>query len=422
MENTIQTTTTGFLDRNRNIIKGFLIGFLILLMLIPTAFIHNLVNERQQRQSEVISEISNKWATSQTIVGPALLIPYMEYSKDKEGRVVENKRTAYLMPEQLIVNGKLFPEIRNRSIYDVVLYRSMLDLSGQFNTESLKSLQIANDNIVWNEARLVLGIDDARGLEEEVKLKWNDSNYTLDAGVPENDIVSNGMSVPIALNAKGLASFSLQLRMKGSEQLYFTPVGKTTSVTLSSTWKDPAFDGQYLPVKHDVSSNGFTSVWKVLQVSRSYPQAWSNEKHELNKSAFGVRLIQPTDNYAKTERSVKYAILFITLTFVVFFFLEIFQKRQVHPLQYLLVGFALSVFYTLLLSISEYTGFNVAYIVAAAATVLLVTMYVWSIFKQGKVATVFGAALAGLYTYIFVLIQLQDYALLVCWLFPLQAQ
>ena len=125
-----------------------------------------------------------------------------------------------------------------------------------------------------------------------------------------------------------------------------------------------------------------------------------------------MRLIQPTDNYAKTERSVKYAILFITLTFVVFFFLEIFQKRQVHPLQYLLVGFALSVFYTLLLSISEYTGFNVAYIVAAAATVLLVTMYVWSIFKQGKVATVFGAALAGLYTYIFVLIQLQDYALL----------
>jgi inner membrane protein len=402
----------GFFEKNKTIIKGFLIGFLILIMLIPAALIQELVHEREQRQKEVIREISSKWATSQTIVGPVMMVPYKEYQRDKDGKVLEYKRTVYLLPEQLKVEGSLAPEVRHRSLYDVTLYKSAEKLSGMFSLKPLEKLNLIPANIVWNESRLIVGINDARGLEEEVKLNWNGQAITLEAGVPDNSLVENGLSTPVTIDSQNNISFSMDIKMKGSELLYFTPVGKTTEVNLKAPWKDPAFDGQYLPVSSQISDAGFSATWKVLQVSRNYPQCWIDNKYDLRNSAFGVRLIQPADSYAKTERSVKYAILFIALTFTVFFFLELFQKQQIHPLQYILVGMALCIFYTLLLSVSEYTGFNPAYAIASIATVSLVGLYVWSIFKKGRIAAGFTAALAGLYTYIYVLIQLQDYALL----------
>ncbi|HRO42051.1 MAG TPA: cell envelope integrity protein CreD [Flavipsychrobacter sp.] len=412
MENVPQSSIPGFMERNRNIIKGFLIGFLILIMMIPTALIHELINERTHRQQEVIQEISSKWATEQTIVGPVLQIPFKEFVQDKDGKVLEYRKHIYLLPEQLQANADITPEKRNRSLYSVMLYRSTATLTGKFNYTALQKLKIDPQNILWDDSRLMLGINDARGLEEEVSLKWNDQSYILEAGLPENNVIENGLNTPVRIDTTKPQIFSLQVKLKGSELLYFTPVGKTTEITATSSWKDPAFDGQYLPVNSQISERGFTAKWKVLQVSRSYPQTWTDAKYDLKNSAFGVRLIQPTDGYAKTERSVKYAILFIALTFVVFFFIETFQKQQIHPLQYILVGLALCIFYTLLLSVSEYTSFNTAYIVAATATIMLIGLYVWSIFKQSKIALGFTTALAGLYTYIFILIQLQDYALL----------
>jgi len=411
MDNNQFQSQPGFLDRNRNIIKGFLIGFLILIMLIPTAFINNLVGERAQRQQEVTQEISSKWAGGQTIVGPLLVIPYQDFIT-KDGKVVTYRKNIFLLPEQLKVNSNLSPEVRHRSLYDVTLYRSSVLMNGNFNCRELQKLKINPENILWNDCRLLLGINDARGLEEEVKLNWNGQAISLEAGIPENDVIQTGLSTAVILDTQHVVSFSLDLKLKGSELFYFTPVGKTTDVTVRSSWKDPAFDGQYLPVQSGISGKGVSASWKVLQISRNYPQCWTEGKYDLKSSSFGVRLIQPTDGYAKTERSVKYAILFISLTFTVFFFLEIFQKQQVHPLQYILVGLALCIFYTLLLSVSEYTGFNPAYGIASFSTVTLISLYVWSIFKKGTMAAGFAAALGGLYTYIFILIQLQDYALL----------
>jgi inner membrane protein len=218
----------------------------------------------------------------------------------------------------------------------------------------------------------------------------------------------------VQVDSQQKIAFSISLKIKGSSFLYFTPTGKTTVASVSSTWKHPSFDGQYLPSQPaTVSENGFSAQWKILQVSRSYPQVWTDaNEFDINKSAFGVKLLQPTDGYAKTQRSVKYAIMIIALTFTIFFFVEIFQKRRVHPLQYILVGIALCVFYTLLLSISEYIGFNGAYAIASLATVSLIGLYVLGIFKKLQIAAGFATALGALYTYIFVLIQLQDYALL----------
>lgn len=408
------TKEPNFWEVNRVLIKGILIGTLILVMLIPSALISNLVQERATRQQEVIQEVSSKWASPQTVTGPVLMIPYNEYSTLNDGKKQVHKRKAYFLPDQLRIDGKLPTQTRHRSIYDVTLYRADISLSGSFDPVNLASLQIAPDQVLWNEARLIMGLSDARGLEDEVSLQWNDAALKLEAGVPENEVLSSGLNTPVSCNATQTTQFSIRLKVKGSEYFYLTPVGKTTTVSLQSPWKNPAFDGKYIPIGDtaEKSKNGFSANWKIVQASRPYPQSWTNSNQKIAESAFGVRLIQPTNSYTKTERSVKYALLFIGLTFAVFFFIELLQKKQIHPLQYLLVGIALSVFYTLLLSFSEYAGFNMAYVIAAGATISLIGLYVWSMFKKGRIAFGFTLALSSLYAYIFFLIQLQDYALL----------
>lgn len=398
-------------DKNKMLIKGLLIGFFTLLMLIPVALLSGLVTEREQRQNEVIEEVSSKWATQQTVTGPVIAVPYIQ-KVDSNGRAT--RRIAYILPEQLNINGRLSPELRHRSIYDVTLYRSAMQLSGQFDPSVTEKLGIPPENLLWNECYVMMGLDDARGLEENVVLKWNNTPLALEAGLPDNNVIKTGLSGKVMFDSSKKASFVVDLKLKGSSHLYFVPVGKTTHVQLSSPWKDPAFDGHYLPsTPATINESGFTAVWNVLQVSRNYPQAWTNAStYDIQASAFGVKLLQPTDSYAKTQRSVKYALLIIALTFTIFFFLEILQKKQIHPLQYVLVGIALCVFYTLLLSISEYTGFNIAYMISAIATVSLISLYTLGIFRKIQVSAGFAAALGGLYTYLFVLIQLQDYALL----------
>jgi inner membrane protein len=405
--NKLQTTW----EKSKMLIKGFLIGFLILVMLIPVAMLSELVAEREQRQNEVIKEVSSKWATQQTVAGPLIMVPYLVKTDSTKAPI---RRNAYILPDQLKINGKMLPEVRHRSIYDVTLYRSALQFSGSFDPSVIQKLGIPVENILWNECQVMLGLDDARGLEEEVAMQWQNNRLLLEAGLPDNIALKTGLSGKIQLDSTRPMAFNLNLKLKGSSYLYFVPLGKTTEVTLTSPWKDPAFDGNYLPSQPArISDSGFTAKWNILQVSRNYPQVWKDAaNYDLNASAFGVKLLQPTDGYAKTQRSVKYALLIIALTFTIFFLVEILQKKQVHPLQYILVGVALCVFYSLLLSISEYVGFNTAYAISATATVALISLYVLGIFKEMKIAAGFGAALGALYTYLFVLIQLQDYSLL----------
>ena len=408
---TTQSTPT-FWDNNRILIKGLLVAFLILIMLIPGVFVTDLVYERQKRQAEVVKEITSKWAEQQTIIGPILMLPYMEAYKTADGKMGETRKTAFILPDELHISGSMDPLEKKRSLYSVMLYRSDLKLTGRFGTLPIASLQIPPGAILWKEARLAISVGDVRGIEDHVQLEWNGSKQPLDAGVPDNNVLKTGLSVPVTVDTQGQYTFSINLSCRGSAYLYFTPLGKTTEVDLTAKWKDPAFDGQYLPSTSTVTDKDFKAHWKILPLSRSFPQYWKEGARSFENATFGVRLIQPVDGYAKTFRSVKYAILFIALTFICFFFLEILQKRLVHPLQYLLVGMALTIFYTLLLSISEYAGFNLAYLIASVATVSLIGMYSWSIFKNGKTAVGFTLSLSALYTYIFVLIQSEDYALI----------
>ncbi len=402
-----------FWTANKLTIKGIIVGILILVMLIPSAFIFNLVQERGARQEQIIREESAKWATSQNVTGPLLVIPYLEKWETSKGEIETTKKTAYVLPEQLKINGKVLPETKYRSIYNITVYTSDIEMTGSFGSIASYALNIPEENLLLQEARLCMGISDFKGIEDQVTMLWDETQLIFNSGLPENDVLRNGLSVAMpATDVSTPHTFTMKLRLRGSDKLSFTPIGKTTLATLSSTWADPSFDGNFLPSEKDISDAGFTAHWKVQHLNRNYPQSWKEGRYNIDDSAFWVTLLQPVDSYAKTMRSVKYAILFIALTFGLYFFVEILQKRSVHPIQYILVGLALSIFYTLLLSISEYTRFNAAYAISATATITLITLYTKSLFNTWKVALLFGGLLTMLYGFIFILIQLQDNALL----------
>ena len=398
----------------RYTLKGLVIGFLILAMMIPAIFIQELVREREQRQREVSREVSQKWSSAQTLSGPYIYLPYRSTEITEEGKTRSVLRHYWILPKQLEVDGTIDHEIRQRSIYQVLLYRTAISLKGQFQFRLPKELDSAA--IRWDDARICVGIADFKGIEERIVVRFNGSDYELSPGLPATDIDAKGLSAPINLRAADLAKswdLNTTLRIKGSGQLHFKPMSGNSAYQLRSTWPSPSFDGNSLPAEKSVSDSGFTARWTFNKANLPFNTVLRDFSIDDEAIAFGVTLLQPADHYTKTTRSVKYALLFIGLTFALCFILEILQKKPLHPVQYVLVGMALVIFYTLLLSISEFMEFDFAYLIASFATVLLVSLYAWSQFRKASTAWLFAAVLGGLYGFIFVLIRLEDTALLV---------
>ncbi|HEY4799965.1 MAG TPA: cell envelope integrity protein CreD, partial [Bacteroidia bacterium] len=309
-----------------------------------------------------------------------------------------------------------YPEKRYRGIYDVVVYNSGLNFKGKFPSPDLVALNIPKENILYDDAFVAVGISDLRGIEDEISLQWNSDKKLMNPGIASNDVLASGISAPVAIvkgdTEKSSYDFSFDLKLKGSQLLYFTPLGKETNINLSAGWATPSFDGAFLPAKRIVSDSSFSASWKVLHLNRNYPQSWKGNAYEIGNSAFGVNLLTPVDNYQKSTRSVKYAIMIIILTFVVIFFIEILNHRMIHPFQYILIGLGLCIFYSLLIAISEHTSFNFSYLISCAATIGLIAAYAKSVFKDYKLVALVAGVLTILHGYIFTLIQLEDYALL----------
>jgi inner membrane protein len=417
----MQNIITDFWNRNKIILKSFWIGVLILLLLIPTLFIQNLVSERQTRQQEAVTEISSRWAGAQTLTGPVIGIPYMETVTDG-GTTHDLKRWAYFLPGKLDIHARVVPEKRYRGIYQVIVYTTELQIRGSYDSLHLAELNIPADRLLWGEAAVFFDLSDVQGLKEEVMLHFagpsaaaRSSDLDLVPGKYSSEQFKNALSaaLPGWVSAyTGPLEFSATIRLKGTGNLSFVPVGRETKVEATSSWPDPSFTGTYLPDLRTIKGNGFVADWRVLALNRKYPQQWKDGEFDLSASAFGVSLIVPVDTYQQTTRSVKYAILVILLTFTAFFLIEWIYRRPIHSLQYILVGFALCLFYTLLLSFSEYIGFNTAYGIAAVATIGLITWYVGSILRSSGMSMFIAALLALQYGFVFTLIQLQDYALL----------
>jgi len=402
------------------IFKVSIIVLIGLLLLIPAAMIKNMIREREYTQKDAIKEVSSKWGEEQTLSGPYVSVPYFRYvkqfsKKDSVNKIIQVKEYIHFLPTELNINGNIFPEKRYRGIFEIVVYNSKLNISGIFKNIKFSDLDIPMKDIQFDKATVSIGINDLRGIEEQVILDWNKEKFLFNPGTVTNDIIESGINSPVNIssNDSSFYEFSFDLVLKGSQLLYFIPVGEITDVNMASSWNNPSFNGAFLPDTRTVTDSGFTANWNILHLNRNFPQRWIGGYHSTSSSAFGIDLLLPVDNYQKSMRSIKYAILFIAFTFIVFFFVEVLNKVFIHPVQYILVGFALIVFYTLLLSISEHIPYNLAFVVSALATLLLIAGYVKAILKSNMLTFLISGILLVLYTFIFVIIQLQDYALLI---------
>jgi inner membrane protein len=401
-------------ESSKTLIKGVITGVLILVMMIPTIFIMNLVSEREERQKQVAAEVSSKWASGQTLSGPFLYVPYSYTANDAEGKPVKVKEQFWVLPENLDIKGQMFPEVRERSIYKVLLYRSTVAVSGNIMVRLPENVDPAT--VQWKDARICMGLSDFKGIEEKILLRVGDKDIELAPGLPGNELDSVGLSAPIDLTAADtgkMINFSTGLKLKGSEKLHFIPLAGNSSYSLESKWPAPSFDGNNLPSDRKLSDSGFSAKWVFNKANLPFSTVLNKTNFDTRALAFGVTMVQPADQYAKTDRAVKYAILVIGLTFSLFFIVELLQKKPVHPVQYILIGLALVIFYTLLLSFSEFILFDIAYLLAAFATISLISLYVKSHFGNWRAAAIFSSALTLLYGFIFVLVRLEDTALLV---------
>lgn len=383
-------------------------------MMIPTVFISDLVHERQARNESVVNEVDSRWAMAQTLTGPYIYLPYKKMIMDATNKPQLVTSHLLMLPDSKQVEGKIDHELRERSIYKVLLYRASISDQGNFILQLPKD--ITPDQVQWADAKICFGISDFKGIEERLVIRFNGMENELSPGLPSDDTSEKGLSAPIAIAVSDMGkplNYQIHLKIKGSEMLHFVPLSGNSHYSLESTWPSPSFDGNNLPSERTVSEKGFTAVWNFNKANLPFGTVLNDFKFDQSALSFGVTMIQPADQYAKTNRSIKYAILIIGLTFSLFFIIELMQRKPIHPVQYVLIGLGLVIFYSLLLSISEFLAFDYAYLIASVGTILLIGLYAKSHFKSWKSSGIFSGVLTLLYGFIFVLIRLEDTALLV---------
>ena len=405
-------------------VKLATVGFISLILLIPSSWIADLIIERQQRQKEVVDEIARSWAGNQTLTGPVLVLPYRTFQEQKapDGKVelVEAIQRIFLMPERLDMKTRVEPEVLHRGIFDVVVYQARVDVAGTFAELDTKKLGIDPQSILWNQTQLLVNVSDVKGLKQIPQIRVAGTQMSLEPDYSDLQVFNNGLACAIDWSSRQQtkSDFSFTLQLRGSEALSFTPVGKTTRFEVTGNWSNPSFTGGYLPEKRNVADSAFTATWSIPYFNRPFPQQWvGNDGKRLQTSdadhSGGVRFLLPVDQYQKTMRSAKYAMLIILLTFVSLLFTEWITKRRVNVLQYVLIGSAMVIYYTLLLSFSEQVGFTWAYVIASLCTIILIGTFLYSILSNKKASTMLAGILSAFYLFIYVIIQLQEMALLV---------
>ena len=424
-------TPTGKLESVRYSLgfRSILIGFIAVAMLVPLFMAKQVVSDRTYYYRTAISSIAKTWGTQQVIAGPVLVVPYTEHIinidtiTDDKGetktisRDVFNQKTMVLLPKQLNMDAEVIEKHRKRGIYDALVYKAEIEMTGTFDLGTLPDKTSSKNDIQWKNAWLAVGISDTKAIDETFPLRWNnDASSPLMPGTMLPNLLPQGFHVKMKDLERDLVlpKFRIKFNVNGSEGLSFAPVGETSTANIHSGWPHPSFIGDIPPVKSDVKANGFDAHWRVPNIARNYPQQWllGEEKHDLYSLKSGVKLFTPISLYSKIERAVKYGVLFIGLTFLTFLIFEITTKTRFHVIQYGLIGLALSMFYIILLSLAEQITFRMAYLYAATATVSIITLYTIAILKSfGRVMLIL-LFLSSLYAVLYFILQMEDYALL----------
>ena len=440
--------------RNSVTLKLLSIAFLLGLLLIPTSMVESLISERASNRDQATEAISAQWGGAQLVLGPVLVLPYTALETNN-GHTTEVTRYLSLLPDTLSSTGTLAPERRHRGIYEAVVYRAKLRVQGTFQAPPLADLGVSAGAIRWPEAFVALGISDLKGIRSGLVLRWDGQTRPFEPGLASGEVLpfgsaptastqvndvqlarasysrtieadddrpgdaANGLSALVPLASEAALTqrhrFAFDLDLNGSTGLLQAPLGRQTTLHLSAPWADPSFIGAFLPTQRTLTGQQFVADWKVFHLNRNYPQHWrsTEARPDVDASTFGVRLLVPVNEYLKTMRAAKYALLPLALTFLVFFFVEILNRLRIHPFQYLLVGLALVIFYVLLLALAEQMPFNAAYGLAGLTIVGLVTAYAAASLRQRQATLATAGVLAVVYGFVFVVLQLQDYALLV---------
>jgi len=400
-----------------------LLGLLIVLLQIPIKSIQGLVFERQATQHSAINEVQQKWGQEQRIIGPILLVPYREKREWQDTHTgakqsATDTKQAIFLPDDFKASSELVKEARHRGIFEVPLYQSVVELDGHFSKPDFKIWGIKENDVIWDKARLVVMVSDARAIQKQAMINWNGKDYYFAPGTDEATSNYEGYHVELTGldQQKSQYTYSIKLHLNGSKGIYFAPLGKDSLINISASWPDPSFQGKWLPSSRQVTKDGFTSTWQIPYLGRNFPQQMKNYysvQENIQNSFVGVDLITPVDNYRMAERSTKYVMLFLLLTFIVIWLIEVLAKLRVYFLQYVFIGAALCLFYLLELSLSEHIGFYWAYVIATTAIISMVSAYSYVVLKTGKRAAIIGSILIGMYLYLFALLQEQNYALLI---------
>jgi inner membrane protein len=412
--------------RNSITARMLIVGLLLLVLLIPLQFVKGLIQERAFRQQEVINETNEKWGNEVVFSGPIIKIPYKtikqetvfnEVTKTYSKLISEPIKYAYFLPENLNIVSQVASKELNRSIYESVVFTADMTISGNFPVISFAGSDITPENILWEKATLLVKTSNLKGIRNTLEIALGSEIFQM---TPQYDkqYLNTIQSIPIVnfsdINTHPIP-FSFNIKINGSDHLQFIPLGKETNASMLSDWHSPSFNGKFLPEdgSREINSDGFSASWKVLQINRQFEQTFFGHLPDLSEFAFGTKLIIPVDEYQKSERTAKYGFMVIGLTLLVFLLIQLVSKIHIHPFQYVMIGLALVMFYTLLISISEHSSFFKAYAIAGASVLGLITIYSRAILKGFKFPILVCSSLASLYGFIYVIIQLESYALLV---------
>ncbi|MDR5591004.1 cell envelope integrity protein CreD [Christiangramia sp. SM2212] len=408
-----------------------IIGFLTLVLLIPLFMVQDLIAERAQRQKQIISEINDKWGDEVILLGPILKLPYRSFKEkhitnsynEVTTESIEEIRYLYLFPDQLNISSQIDPRRKKRGIYQTAVYKSKNTITGNFSVPDINSEDILEENLLWDKARIVFKTSNLKGVNNQLKISMDGKEYNFSSkfqgqdrqsGNTELFIMESSVLKQESVPQKKSIDFRMNISVNGSSEISFIPIGKTTEAELSSNWNTNSFTGNFLPFNEDkMTDDGFNAKWKILDINRPFPQNFNNRLPDLTEYAFGVNFMIPVDEYQKSERATKYGFLVIGLTFLLFFLIQTLSKIPIHPFQYLMIGLGLVMFYTLLISISEHSSFLTAYLIAGISVILMISLYSKSILKIWKFPVFIGLSLIALYSFIYVIIQLESYALLV---------
>ena len=387
--------------RNSTALKLIIIGAIIAVLQIPTLMIYMLNRERANTGREASEEVFAQWGREQTLAGPVLRIPYSAESAGQRYLVV--------MPDKLAVKGEIDPESRYRGIYQAALYTAKLSFSGSFNLR--RDIRGEASGLQLDKAELLLGVTDTKGITGR-EVTVNGREAEVFPGAKLDGVMESGLAIPCpAADRSAPVSFDLKLELNGSRGIYFLPAGRETTVALSAPWPSPGFTGKFLP-KREITEDGFTAEYSVGELNRSFPQSWNGGSFNPAEERFGVNFYIPVDIYQQTSRSIRYSALVIIFTMLAFFFAERLTRCRVHPVQYLMAGLAVVLFYVLLLSLGEHIPFAMAYGAAALVVSAALGYYSRLIFRRSKPAIVEFIAMLAAYGAVFVVLQLETYALL----------